>query len=62
MASGIHPCIFVVHEIICVKFSAICLACGNCPKDAHLNELGGVGRGQHKKLCFILFLFDGVKK
>lgn len=52
----------MVHEIICVKFSAICLACGNCPKDAHLNELGGVGRGQHKKLCLILFLFDGVKK
>lgn len=62
MASEIQLCIYVAHEIICIKFPAICLACGNCPKDAHLNELGGVGRGQYRKLCLRLFLFDGVKK
>ena len=61
MASGIQPCIYVAHKIICIKFSTICLAYGNCPKDAHLNELGGVGRGQYRKLCLRLFLFDGVK-
>ena len=59
MASGIQPCIHVAHEIICIKFSAICLVCGNCPKDAHLNELGGVGRGQNRKWCLRLFLFAG---